>query len=143
MAKEPEDDEVGTGEETKTELTISKYLGSGIHLFLSALAVLLLVAAGIAAYDTVVRDFPALWQRQDEYFVLQKIIDNLLLIAITAEFALLLLFRRLSAAVEVVVFVLARKTVNPDISALDLSLCAAAIAGLIILRFYYLPGKTT
>ncbi len=143
MAKEPEDDEVGTGEETKTELTISKYLGTGIHLFLSALAVLLLVAAGIAAYDTVVRDFPALWQRQDEYFVLQKIIDNLLLIAITAEFALLLLFRRLSAAVEVVVFVLARKTVNPDISALDLSLCAAAIAGLIVLRFYYLPGKTT
>jgi hypothetical protein len=54
-----------------------------------------------------------------------------------------LLFRRLSAAVEVVVFVLARKTVNPDVSALDLSLCAAAIAGLIVLRFYYLPGKTT
>ena len=104
---------------------------------------LLLAAAAIAAFDTVVRDFPALWQRQDEYFVLQKIIDNLLLIAITAEFALLLLFRRLSAAVEVVVFVLARKTVNPDISAFDLSLCAAAIAGLIVLRFYYLPGKTT
>jgi len=100
-------------------------------------------AAVIAAFDTVVRDFPALWQRQDEYFVLQKIIDNLLLIAITAEFALLLLFRRLSAAVEVVVFVIARKTVSPDITALDLLLCAAAIAGLIVLRFYYLPGKAT
>jgi len=143
MAEEPEEEEVGTGEETETELVVSKYLGTVIHLFLSALAVLLLVAAVIAAFDTVVRDFPALWQRQDEYFVLQKIVDNLLLIAITAEFALLLLFRRLSAAVEVVVFVLARKTVNPDISAFDLSLCAAAIAGLIVLRFYYLPGKTT
>jgi len=49
----------------------------------------------------------------------------------------------LSPAVEVVVFVLARKTVNPDISALDLGICAAAIAGLVIVRFYYLPGKTT
>ncbi len=144
MTEEPKEaDEVGTGEETKAELVISNYLATVIHLFLSALAVLLLAAAAIGAYETVVREFPALWQRQDEYFVLQKIIDNLLLIAITAEFALLLLFRRLSAAVEVVVFVLARKTVNPDISAFDLSLCAAAIAGLIVLRFYYLPGKTT
>jgi hypothetical protein len=63
--------------------------------------------------------------------------------AIVAEFALLLLFHRMSAAVEVVVFVIARKTVSPDITALDLSLCAAAIAGLIVLQFYYLPGKTT
>lgn len=143
MTEEPKEVEVGTGEETAAELVISNYLATVIHLFLSGLAVLLLVAAALGAYETVVREFPALWQRQDEYFVLQKIIDNLLLIAITAEFALLLLFRRLSAAVEVVVFVLARKTVNPDISAFDLSLCAAAIAGLIILRFYYLPGKTT
>ncbi len=84
MAEEPEEDEVGTGEETETEFVVSKYLGTGIHLVLSALAVLLLVAAAIAAFDTVVRDFPALWQRQDEYGVLLKIIDKLLLIAITA-----------------------------------------------------------
>ena len=101
-------------------------------------------AAAIAAFDTVMREFPKLWTaQQDEYSVLLKVIDNLLLIAITAEFGLLLLFRRLSAAVEVVIFVLARKTVNPDVSATDLVLCAGAIAGLIIVRFYYLPGKTT
>jgi hypothetical protein len=90
-----------------------------------------------------VRDFPALWQPQDEYAVLQKIVENLLLVAIAAEFALLLLFRRMSAVVEVVVFVLARKAVNPEIKAFELVLCAIAIAGLIVLRFYYLPGKTT
>ena len=143
MAEEQKE-EIGTGEETKAELLISNYLGTGIHLFLSVLALLLLAAAVIAAYITVLRDFPTLWQQpQDEYAVLQKIIESLLLIAIAAEFALLLLFRRVSAVVEVVIFVLARKAVNPDISALDLVLCAAAIAGLIILRFYYLPGKTT
>jgi len=143
MAEEQKE-EIGTGEETRAELVISNYLGTGIHLFLSVLALLLLAAAVIAAYNTVVRDFPTLWQQpQNEYAVLQKIIESLLLIAIAAEFALLLLFRRVSAVVEVVIFVLARKAVNPDISALDLVLCAAAIAGLIVLRFYYLPGKTT
>lgn len=141
---EPHESEIGTGEESKAEMVISNHLATVIHLFLSLLAVLLLVAAGIAAFDTVVRDFPKLWAvQQDEYGVLLKIIENLLLIAITAEFGLLLLFRRLSAAVEVVIFVLARKTVNPEISAFDLMLCAASIAGLIVIRFYYLPGKTT
>ncbi|MEP6924602.1 MAG: hypothetical protein ABI954_09060 [Pyrinomonadaceae bacterium] len=143
MAEEPKEDEVGTGEETKVERVVSSYLGVAIHLFLSALAVLLLIAAVIATYDTVVRDFPSLLQMKDEYVVLQKIIENLLLIAIAAEFALLLLFHRMSAAVEVVVFVIARKTVSPNITALDLLLCAVGIAGLIILRFHYLPGKTT
>lgn len=144
MAEEQKQGVVGTGEETRAERLISNYLGTGIHLFLSVLALLLLAAAVVAAYDTVVRDFPTLWQQpQDEYAVLQKIIESLLLIAIAAEFALLLLFRRVSAVVEVVIFVLARKAVNPEISALDLVLCAAAIAGLIVLRFYYLPGKTT
>ncbi len=143
-SNEPSESEIGTGEETKAELMISNYLGTGIHLFLSALAVLLLIAAAVAAFDTVVRDFPKLWAvQQDEYGVLLKIVDNLLLVAITAEFGLLLLFRRLSAAVEVVIFVLARKTVNPEIAALDLVLCAGAIAGLIVIRYYYLPGKTT
>lgn len=143
MAEKIKEEDVGTGEETEAERVVSNNLGVVINFFLSALALLLLVAAAIAAYDTVVREFPALWQRQDEYIILQKIIENLLLIAIAAEFALLLLFHRMSAAVEVVVFVIARKTVSPQITALDLLLCAAAIAGLIILRYYYLPGKTT
>lgn len=142
--EEPKEIETGTGEESTAELVIGDYLGKVIHIFLSILAMLLLVAAAIAAYDTVTREFPKLWVAQpDEYGVLLKVIDNLLLIAITAEFGLLLLFRRLSAVVEVVIFVLARKTVNPDISAADLVLCAGAIAGLIVIRFYYLPGKTT
>ncbi len=144
MAERLKSDEVGTGEETRVERAVSNYLGVAIHLFLSALAILLLIAAGIAAFDTVVRDFPALISSSaDEYVALQKIIENLLLIAIAAEFAFLLLFHRISAAVEVMVFVIARKTVNHEITALDLLLCTAAIAGLIVLRFYYVPGKTT
>ena len=144
MASEPDESEIGTGEESKVELFISNNLATVIHLFLSLLALLLLVAAAIATFDTVIRDFPSLLQHpQDEYAVLLRIIEHLLLIAIAVEFSLLLLFRRMSAVAEVVVFVLARKAVNPEIAAIDLVLCSAAIAGLIVIRFYYLPGKTT
>lgn len=143
-AQEPKESEIGTGEETKVELLIGNYLATGIHLFLSLLAVLLLIGSAIATYDTVIRYFPPLLQEpKDEYAVLLKIVEHLLLIAIAVEFALLLLFRRMSAVVEVVVFVLARKTVNPEIGALELVMCSAAIAGLIVVRFYYLPGETT
>ncbi len=143
MAEQKKESETGTGEESKAELVISNYLAKVIHLFLAVLAVLLLAGSAIATFDTIVRDFPLLLQApQDEYAVLLRVIEHLLLIAIAVEFALLLLFRRMSAVVEVVVFVLARKTVNPDIGALDLVLCAGAIAGLIIIRFYYLPGET-
>jgi len=43
--------------------------------------------------------------------------------------------------VEVVIFIIARKMVTPSITALDLLLGAASLAGLIIVRPYYLPGK--
>ena len=81
------------------ERSINTYLGNTILLFLSALSVVVLVAAAIAAFDTVVRDFPKLWQNTDEYSALQRIVENILLVAITAELGLLLLFHRTSAAV--------------------------------------------
>jgi len=110
-------------------------------LFLSGLSVVVLAAAAIAAFDTVVRDFPKLWQSSDEYSALQRIVENILLVAITAELGLLLLFHRTTAAVEVVIFIIARKMVNPMVSALDLLLGASALAGLIVVRFYYLRGE--
>ena len=136
-----DDDESGVKQHPVIERSINTYLGNTILLFLSALSVVVLVAAAIAAFDTVVRDFPKLWQNTDEYSALQRIVENILLVAITAELGLLLLFHRTSAAVEVVIFIIARKMVNPMISALDLLLGAAALAGLIIVRFYYLRGE--
>ena len=40
-----------------------------------------------------------------------------------------------------IIFVIARKIVTPDISALELLLSVAALAGLLVVRFYYLPGR--
>jgi len=131
----------GGGEETRVERAINRFTGDAIHLFLSLLSVLLLAAAVVATYDTLVRDFPKLLVPSDEYKVLQDFISNILLIAIAAELGLLLLFHRTSAAIEVIIFVIARKIVTPQISALELLLSVAALAGLLVVRFYYLPGR--
>ena len=135
-----EKDETGVKQNPKIERSINAYLGNTVLLFLALLSIVVLVAAAITAFDTVVRDFPKLWQPTDEYSALQGIIENILLVAIAAELSLLLLFHKTTAAVEVVVFIIARKMLNPTITALDLLLGAAALSGLIIVRFYYLPG---
>lgn len=139
--READNEKEGAGEETKVERFVNRYVGNAIHFFLSVLAVFILAAAAIATYDMLVNDFPKLFKTTDEYNVLQEIIESILLIAIAAELALLLLFHRTSAAIEVIIFVIARKTVSPDVKPLDLLLSVAALAGLLIVRFYYLPGK--
>ena len=62
--------------------------------------------------------------------------------AIAAELALLFLFHRTSAAIEVLIFIIARKMVTPGLSGLELLAGVAALAGLVIVRFYFLPGKS-
>jgi hypothetical protein len=136
------EEELAPAQHPEIERPINRYFGRGILLFLASLSVVMLVAAAITALDTVIREFPRLWQPADEYASLQRIIENILLIAIAAELALLLLSHRTSAAVEVVIFIIARKMVNPTISAVDLALGAAALAGLIAVRHYYLSGET-
>ncbi|HJU56837.1 MAG TPA: hypothetical protein VJ715_19790 [Pyrinomonadaceae bacterium] len=141
MAEGKKGKESDIGEVTAVERILNQYAGNVIHLFLSLLALVILAAAAVAAYETVVREFPKLWQPTDEYKALQQVIENILLVAIAAELALLLLFHRTSSAVEVIIFVVARKIVTPDITAVELVLSIAALAGLLIVRYYYLPGK--
>jgi len=128
-------------DETKAERVVNRYVGDAIHFFLSLLAVMILAAAVVATYQTAVRDFPKLFAPTDEYDVLQKLIQSILLIAIAAELGLLLLYHRSSAAVEVIIFVIARKIVSPETSAVELLISIVALAGLLVVRFYYLPGR--
>jgi len=133
--------ETRTGKQLSLEKWLERHVGNLIHVFLSLLALLTFVAAVIAAGDVVVRDFPKLWQRTDEYSVLQDILLTILLIAIAAELGLLLLFHRTTAAVEVIIFIIARKLVSPEITLVGLLLGTTAIIGLVITRFYFLPGR--
>ncbi len=116
-------------------------MGTFIHVFLSVLATLVIVAACISLFEIVRRDFPQLWASANTYQTLHLILQNILLLAIAGELGLLLLFHRTSAAVEVVMFVIARRLVATDVTALDLLLGSAAMAILLVVRFYYLPSK--
>jgi hypothetical protein len=124
---------------TKIEQHLDVYISNGIHVFLSFLAALVFVAAVIAAFDVIVRDFPKLWHPANEYDVLHTVLQKVLLVAITAELGLLLLYHRTTAAVEVVIFVIARRLVAAEVTGLDLLLGVVALGALIVLRFYYLP----
>jgi uncharacterized membrane protein (DUF373 family) len=137
-----ESDTIREGSEgTALERVFNRYMGNFIHIFLSILAVLVIVAAGIALVEIVRRDFPQLWQAADAYKTLHLILQNILLLAIAGELGLLLLFHRTSAAVEVVMFVIARRLVATDVTAFDLLMGSAAMAILLAVRFYYLPSK--
>jgi uncharacterized membrane protein (DUF373 family) len=141
MAKS-EKTQARTGGETAPERFLDRHLGNAVHLFLTFLAILILVAAAIATVEVIIRDVPMLWRQVNEYDALHQIIQDVLLVAIAAELALLLLFHRTSAAVEVLIFVIARKMVIAGISGLDLLAGVAALAGLVVLRFYFIQKGT-
>ena len=76
----PEKTQARTGGETAPERFLDRHLGNVVHLFLTLLAVLILVAAAIATAEIIVRDFPQLWRAASEYEALHAIIQNLLLV---------------------------------------------------------------
>jgi hypothetical protein len=128
-------------EGTLLERYVNSHMGNFIHLFLTVLAVLVMAAACAALFQIVHHDFPQLWRAADEYQTLHQLLQDILLLAIAAELGLLLLFHRTSAAMEVVMFVIARRMVATDVTAFDLLMGSAALAALLVVRFYYLPGK--
>ena len=131
-----------TGRPPAIEIFLDRYVGNGIHLFLSFLAIVIVIAAMIATVDILIRDFPQLWrQTGNEYDVLHRVIQSILLVAIAGELGLLLLFHRAGAAIEVIIFVVARKMVTPDISGVELLLGTASLVGLVIVRHYFIRDK--
>src|ERR1044071_4826867 len=128
-------------EGTGLEKYVNSHIGNFIHMFLTVLAVLVMAAACVALFQIVHHVFPQLWRASDEYQTLHQLLQNILLLAIAGELALLLLFHRASAAVEVVMFVIARRMVATDVTAFDLLMGSIALAAMLAVRFYFLPGK--
>ena len=134
--------EARSGGEWWFEKYLERGLANSIHVFLSVLALLTFVAAIIATWDMLITDFPKLWRHPgSDYSVLQDIVQMLLLIGIAAELGLLLLFHRTSAAVEVIIFVIARKLVTPDTTPVGMLLGTVAIIALVVMRKWFLPGR--
>ena len=132
-----------TGKPPAIEIFLDRYVGNGIHLFLSFLAIVIVIAAAIATVDILIREFPQLWrQTGNEYDVLHRVIQSILLVAIAGELGLLLLFHRAGAAIEVIIFVVARKMVTPDISGVELLLGTVSLVGLVIVRHYFIRDQS-
>jgi len=128
-------------EGTLLEKYVNSHVGNFIHFFLTVLAVMVMVAACIALFQIAHHGFSQLWRTPDEYQTLHQLLQSILLLAIAGELALLLLFHRATAAVEVVMFVIARRMVATDVTAFDLLMGSIALAALMAVRFYFLPGK--
>ncbi len=144
MGQKPDhDDDAGSelGDETELEKKLNHGLGQAIHLILLALAVVVLLAAAIDTVYTVLQIYPLLFRRSDEYQALSRLIQQVLLIGIAAELAQLLINHRTGVAVDVIVFVIARKIVNPDTSVVNLLLSVIALCGLIVVRYFFLSSK--
>src|ERR1700756_5432739 len=130
-----------SSEGTLLERYVNSLMGNFIHMFLTVLAVLVMAAACTALFQIVHFGFPQLWRAGDEYQTLHQLLQNILLLAIAGELGLLLLFHRASAAVEVVMFVIARRMVATDVTAFDLLMGSLALAALMAVRFYFIPGN--
>ena len=141
MTQEDNNQGKSLGSTTALENRVNEYVGNYIHLFLTLLAILLMIAASIAAFEMMFHGFPKLWTSGNEYQILHQLVQDILLAAIAGELALLLLFHRASATIEVVMFVIARRLVATDVTAIDLLIGSVALAILLVVRFYFLPGK--
>jgi hypothetical protein len=130
------------GESTHAERALNVWASNAIHVFLSLLAVTALAAAAIASVHMVARDIPALWRATgDTAQLLHGFVQDLLMLGIAAELALLLLFHRASAAVEVLLFVIARRLVGEQVNALELLLGSLALSSLIVVRFFFIHDR--
>ena len=82
------------------------------------------------------------WRSSETFYDLMY---RVLLMVIGVELARTLLTHDLGAILELLAFVVARKTLKPDVDAFDIFLCALAFVALLAARFYFLrpvPDKT-
>lgn len=114
--------------------------------FISAVVLLervmaLAVLAGVIIYGigSSVMLFQMDWQLNDTFY---ELLYRVLLIVIGLELVRMLVIHDLSAVLELLAFVAARKVLKPDIAAFDIMLAILAFVALLAARRYLLlPGK--
>lgn len=95
------------------------------------------IVAGIIAYGlaSTAELLSMDWSRSETFYDLMY---RVLLMVIGVELARTLLTHDLGAILELLAFVVARKTLKPDVNAFDIFLCALAFVALLAARFYLL-----
>ncbi len=99
------------------------------------------IVAGIVAYGVAsTAELLAMDWRNSETFY--DLMYRVLLMVIGVELARTLLTHDLGAILELLAFVVARKTLKPDVDAFDIFLCALAFVALLAARYYFLRPQT-
>lgn len=95
------------------------------------------IVAGIVAYSyaSTIELLNMYWGESETYY---ELIYRVLLIVIGIELARTLVTHDLGAILELLAFVVARKTLKPNVDAFDIFLCALAFVALLAARYYFL-----
>lgn len=95
------------------------------------------IVAGIIAYsvESAAQLLSMDWGNSETYY---DLVYRVLLTVIGVELARTLLTHDLGAILELLAFVVARKTLKPNVDAFDIFLCALAFVALLAARYYFL-----
>ena len=95
------------------------------------------IVAGIIAYsvESAAQLLSMDWGNSETYY---DLVYRVLLTVIGVELARTLLTHDLGAILELLAFVVARKTLKPNVDAFDIFLCVLAFVALLAARYYFL-----
>ena len=112
--------------------SLAKHFGTWIERLLASGIVAGSIAYGIASTAELVRMD---WHDTATFY---ELIYRVLLMVIGIELVRTLLTHSLEAILELLAFVVARKTFKADVDAVDIFLCALAFVALLAARHYFL-----
>ena len=109
------------------------FLATGLERFL-AFAILagIVIYAYISAIEMLAMD----WTSLETFY---DFIYRVLALVIAVELIRTLVTHNLTAILELIAFVVARKMLKPDISSMDILLCSLAFVSLLVVYKYLLP----
>lgn len=112
--------------------SLAKHFGTWLERLLAIAIVAGIVAYGIASTTELVRMD---WHDTATFY---ELIYRVLLMVIGIELVRTLLTHSLEAILELLAFVVARKTFKADVDAFDIFLCALSFVALLAARHYFL-----
>lgn len=119
------------------KIHLSPVVSTVIRIAEYALAIVVLVGVAVACVQGVQKLALMDWSTTETFY---ELIYRVLLLVIGLELVRMLIAHSLSAVLELMAFVIARKMLKPDITSLDIALSVAAFVALIAARHAFVVG---
>lgn len=112
-------------------------VGSIIRAVEYALALVVLAGVCVACWETIHVLMVMDWSQPETFY---ELIYRVLQLVIGLELVRMLIAHSLSAVLELIAFVIARKMLKPDVASLDIALSVGAFVALIAARHAFVRG---